>query len=146
MRTAIVGAIAALLLPIGLVSSTTTTAVSAGRDFKAWGNVAAPDQVLRSGCSTYRFRYKIDRAQRNRWAAEFFVVGPNGQGIHAPAVLEGANPPRGRQKFEACRPTVTFGRYKIRMKVTWCEQDCRGEGDKREGFVKPTTFRLTRAR
>ncbi len=141
LRKAIIGAVAALLLPLGLVA-TTPTAASADTHYKKWGTARASDKVLRSGCRDYGYRYRVNRAQRNEWGIEIFFVDPRGRGIAADAKLQGANPPRGRGTFKICRNTTTYGRFKIRMKVTWYKDDFRR--DKREGFVEPTFFRMTR--
>jgi len=143
LRTAIVGAIAALLLPATLVAATPTPA-SAGRDFKPWGYTRAPDQVLRSGCHNYRYTYKVD-PPGFRWAAEVFLIDPRGVGLASAAFLKGGDPKQGSETWRICRASTKPGRFKMKMKVTYCEErECRSPTDPRRGYVKPSYFRLTR--
>jgi hypothetical protein len=56
------------------------------------------------------------------------------------AVLSSSDPDRGFASFRFCSRAVTYGVYKIRMKVTWRE----GAYQNHEGWVRPTYFRLER--
>lgn len=134
LRRVIAWASAAVLLSTLLVAASATTATA----YRPWGETSARNQVLKPGCKTYHYRYVVDPPSRE-WAAEIFLKGPRGGGI-AHAVLDSnADPARGHRTWRLCRASLIAGRHKIKMKVTWL----RGF-EKREGWVKPSYFRLRR--
>ncbi|GAA4688361.1 hypothetical protein [Nocardioides nanhaiensis] len=132
--------LSAVALTGTLLAVTGPPAQAAGQPGKpaTWGSTKAPNQVLKRGCASYRYRYVIT-PPTDQWAAELFLTGPGGKALAGPAFDAGANPPRGKAFFRLCAPSLRLGRYKIRMKITY--QD---GFDKFEGFVRPSTFRLTR--
>jgi hypothetical protein len=132
LRRLIAGSSSGLLLAAGLVGS------SAGA-YEPWGSTRAADQVLKSSCAYYHYRYVID-PPTDDWAAEIFLVGPKGGPIASAALDVNSDPATGKEHFRLCRPSITPGRYKIRMKITYLVDGY----DKFEGFVKPSYFRLTR--
>lgn len=138
----IAGTGAALALATGLLVSAAPSAPAAPH-YKPWGAVRAPDQVLRDGCHRYRFHYRIT-APTDSWAAEFFLVNPNGRGITSTAVLAESDPARGWLRWTICRPSTVYGRHKIRMKVTYNPQPSDPTADNKDGWVKPGFFRLTK--
>jgi hypothetical protein len=142
LRTSIAGSSAALALAAGLLVAAAPSA-DAQPDYKPWGSTRAPDQVLRNGCHKYRFHYKIT-APTHSWAAEFFLVNPNGRGLTSSAVLSESDPEQGWLRWTICRASTVYGRHKIRMKVTYNPEPEDPTADNIDGFVKPSFFRLTR--
>ena len=133
LRRLIAGSSAGLLLAAGLVGS------SAGAAYEPWGSTRAADQVLKSSCAHYPYRYRID-PPTDDWAAEIFLVGPRGGRIASAALDVNSDPAAGIEHWRLCRPSLTPGRYKIRMKITYLVDHY----DKYGGFVKPSYFRLLR--
>jgi hypothetical protein len=132
VRRLIAGTSAGLMLAAGLVGS------SAEAAYQPWGGTHAADQVLKSSCASYHYRYRID-PPTDDWAAEIFLSGPKGGPIASAALDVKSDPAVGKEHWRLCRPSITPGRYKIRMKITYL----RGY-EKHEGFVKPSYFRLVR--
>ena len=89
-------------------------------------------------CAHYAYRYRI-KPPINDWAAETFLIGPNGVPLSSGALDVGSDPAVGKEHFRLCKASITPGRYKIRMKITYLDGY-----DKFEGFVKPSYFRITR--
>jgi hypothetical protein len=158
LRRLIAVAGTALMLSSGLIASapaSTGSALSAssspatasgGYDEdnpKTWGATRAPNQVLRAGCHRYRYHYRIDVPD---WAAEIFLVNPNGRAIVNDIALEATEPSKGWRRWstEICRASTTYGRHKIRMKITWTPDADDPTDDNIDGFVKPSFFRFTR--
>jgi hypothetical protein len=142
LRKSLAGSSAALALATGLLVSAAPEAPAAPH-YKPWGSVRAPDQVLRDGCHRYRFHYRMN-PPTNSWAAEFFLVNPNGHGLTSTAILTESDPAKGWKKFTICRASTVYGRHKIRMKVTYDPQPSDPTSDNVDGWVKPGFFRLTR--
>lgn len=122
---------------LGLLGAVPAPADAAPR-YQPWGSTSSKDFKLKVGCHPYRFSYRIT-APTDEWAAEFFVVNPNGRTIASPAIDAGSDPERGTITYTVCKPSTVRGVHKIKMKVTW--QDGRFIT---AGFTKPTTFRFTR--
>lgn len=129
---------AAMLASLLVVSVPTSS--EAARDFKPWGTVMSKNHVLKRGCHDYTYRYKIT-APTNQWSAEIMFVDPNGIGLAAATIDTNADPDQGRRKVTVCRSSAPYGRYKIKMKVTYSKDRI-----VRDGFVKPSTFFFTRPR
>jgi hypothetical protein len=112
-------------------------------EYKRWGRAWAPDQPLRRGCHPVRFRYRIDPPTSD-WVAEIFMVGPTGRRLAWVMKWDDFHPAAGRDRFEICRCNTRFGVHKMRMRITWYEND--PEATPHEGWVRPTRFRLYRPR
>lgn len=131
LRRLIAGSSAGLLLvAAGLVGSTAEAA------YKPWGSTRAADQVLKRSCAYYPYRYRINPPVDD-WAAEIFLSGPGGVPLASAALDVDSDPASGRQHWRLCRPSISPGRYKMRMKITYIR-----DYQKFEGFVKPSYFRL----
>ena len=129
---------AAMLASLVVVSAPTSS--EAARDFKPWGKASSKNHVLKRGCHDYTYRYKIN-APTDQWSAEIFFVAPNGIGLAAATLDTNADKDKGKRKLTVCRHSAQYGRYTIKMKITYSEGRTI-----REGFVKPTKFRFTRPR
>jgi hypothetical protein len=87
------------------------------------GRVWRGDGVLKYGCTSYGFRYRV-RPGDNHWAAEFFLGGPERDGHRRERLAtvvktsDAEDPKRGRGRFELCRTATRPGRFKIRGKLT----------------------------
>lgn len=144
LRSATLGTLTALLMTVGGVSATdatsSTSVAARTTGAQAWGSTKAPDQVLRKGCRNYRLSYRIT-TPNDEWQAEMFVTDPRGRAIASVLVDAGSNPRKDIRTFRTCRASTTYGRFKLRMRVTYTVGY-----EKHVGFVKPTFFRLTRRR
>jgi hypothetical protein len=140
LRRSIAGSGAALMLSAGLVAG--APPATAHDHWKPWGATRAPDQVLRAGCHGYRYHYRVS-PPTDSWAAEFFLVNPNGRKIASEAIASESDPDRAWLKWTICRPSTVYGRHKIKMKVTYIDPED-PTPDSVSGWVKPSTFRLTR--
>ena len=107
--------------------------------YQPWGTAVSTNKVLKPRCHHYPFRYRIN-APSDDWAAEIFLTNPRGVGIASQALLSNADPDRGRASWRFCRNSTSYGRYKIRMKITYHDEN----GDNHAGFVRPTYFRMVR--
>lgn len=136
-RTITAGTGAAALLAATLVTGATGPA-EASPTYHPWGSTSSKDHVLKQGCHSYRYSYRIT-APTDDWAAEFTIVNPNGRALASGAVLSESDPEAGTKRFRLCRASTVYGQHKIKMKVTW--QDDREITD---GWVKPSTFRFKR--
>jgi len=141
LRRWIAAAGAALMLSSGLIAS--APPVAADHHWKKWGATRAPDQVLKDGCHRYRYHYRIDV---KNWAAEIFLVNPNGRTVAHDVIIDVTEPRRAWRRWstEICRASTTYGRHKIRMKITWSPDPDDPTPDNVEGFVKPSFFRFKR--
>lgn len=105
---------------------------------KPWGKITAADQTLRSGCHRYRIRYVV-KAPTNRWAAELFMINPNGRRLASFAVDVDSDPARGYWRPTICRWSTVYGKHVLRMKVTW-----QRDRNVYDGYVRNGSFRFTR--
>ena len=103
-----------------------------------WGRTSSADHVLKKGCERYRYRYRVTAPDRE-WMAEVFLVDPRGRGVGSRSFHTPADPAQGAPRWKLCRATAGYGRYTIRMKVTWSDGY-----EQHSGWVKPSYFRMTR--
>lgn len=129
LRTAILVALAALLLPAAPATAWTD-------DF---GHTRSRDRVLRHGCHDYPYRFVV-KAPTDDWTLETFLIDPTGEGLGSGAFSSESDPDRGRSEFRICRYTTQPGRFTIRAKLVWY----RGYDEHIVRF-KPSHFRLHRA-
>jgi hypothetical protein len=137
-------------MPHPLAARAATTALIAGllvagppspaeaRDFKPWGSTSSKNHVLKRGCHDYTYRYRIT-PPTEQWSAEIFFVGPGKLGLGSGLLDSAIDPKRGTKTIEVCRATAPYGRYKMRMKVTFNR-----DREVIDGFVRPSFFRFTR--
>ncbi|GGO74628.1 hypothetical protein GCM10012276_23030 [Nocardioides deserti] len=114
---------------------------AAAYDHRDWGKTGAPDRKLRNGCHQYNYHYVIDPPSDD-WAAETFLVDPTGEKLASGAFDVDADPARGQSSWTICHASTVPGKFTIKMRVTW--QTSLTEIHK--GWVKPSTFRLSRKR
>ena len=134
LRRVIAGTSVGLMLAAGLVGSPAESA------YEPWGSTSAKTQALKPGCAHYPYRYRVT-PPTDEWSAEIFLISPKGVPLAAAAVDANSDPAVGIERWRLCRPSITLGRYKMRMKITYLDGF-----DKFEGFVKPSYFRLVRRR
>lgn len=137
LRRALAAAGSATLLT-GLLVAGATGSAEAHPTYHPWGTTTSSDHSLRTGCHSYRYRYSIT-APTEQWAAEIFVVNPNGRVITSGSLDAASDPDRGSLRMRVCRPSTVYGVHTIKMKITW--QRDRVVTD---GYVKPSTFRFSR--
>lgn len=134
---ALVAVLVAALLALVPSASPRAEAV----DYKPWGRVKAPDQALLMGCHRYVYRYRVHPPSED-WMLEIFLISPNGQPL-AHEVYDGAfDPNRDRRKWTICKASTTYGRHKLKAKVTWTEDDV--DMTAHVGWLRPSYFRLYR--
>ena len=114
------------------------------RRYHDWGRVVSGDHVLRQLRHKYRYHYVI-KAPTRFWSAEIFLINPHGDGLASYAIDANSDPDHGNLKWTIHGANTTYGRHVMRMKITYC-RDKACTGDKREGFVKPSSFRMLRPR
>ena len=141
MVRAVIARLGAIALVTGLaVVALPATPGADAATYQPWGRASASDKVLRPGCRNYQFIYRID-PPGDEWAAEVFLSS-RGKGLASRAFASNADPARGRSSFRLCRQSVTYGTFKIRMKITYRK----GYYENGEGWVRPTYFRMVRPR
>ena len=147
LRRTFAVAVTALLLSSGLIASAPTTASGPSYDMdnpKTWGATRAPDQVLRKGCHRYRYHYRIDVPD---WAAEIFLVNPNGRTLAHDVIFHASEPRKGWRRWSThiCRASTTYGKHVIKMKITWDpDQGSDPTPDNIDGWTKVSSFRFKR--
>lgn len=124
----------ALLASLLVVASPPSS--QAAPDYKPWGTVTSKNHVLKGGCHRYVYRYKIT-SPTNQWSAEIFFISPNGTGLAASAIDSGSQRAKGKRRITVCRPSTSYGKHKIKMKVSYTEGN-----DLITGRVKPSSFRF----
>jgi hypothetical protein len=136
----LVRTLVSLLLGCGLLVAAPATAGDAD-----YGRVWRDDGVLRHGCHTYRFRYRV-RPGNDNWVAEFFLRGPGGEGLGTAAKDSDLHRTRGRGRFTICHQSTRPGRFRIRGKLSiHHEEDLNPLTPPQEPtvkWVKPARFRL----
>jgi hypothetical protein len=140
--------LAALLATVALVLSMTVALATPAdaRTYEPWGKTSASNQVLKRGCHYYYYSYKI-HAPTPYWAAEIFLKKPNHRPIASDSLDANSDPSSGRRHWSTqfCNPAtvkVRPGRFKISMKVTYCQTPSCTSETPRAGFVKPSYFRF----
>ncbi len=109
--------------------------------YKDWGRVTAPDQPLLTGCHKYVYRYRIHPPSED-WLLEIFLMSPDGQPLRH-EIFDGAfDANRERNKWTICKASTTYGRHKLRAKITWTEDDI--DMTSHVGWLRPRYFRLYR--
>lgn len=139
-RAALRPALGALV--VALVSALALVATDGPADaYRPWGRLRAADRPLSAGCDTYAFRYRVD-PPRDEWLAEMYVVSPDGVGLHHTVMDSEFHENRGRIRYTICKSSTRYGKHKLRMKITWYEND--PADTKHTGWVRPSYFRLYR--
>ncbi len=127
-RISAAGVIAGALLAAGLPAATAGDA-----DF---GRLWRDDGVLRPTCHDYRYHYKV-KPPTDDWMLETFLVDPRRHTIASDGRIAGADPKKGVGTFRFCRYNTTYGKFKVRGKLTY-----RDGYDQRVTWIKPGFFRL----
>lgn len=136
-RTALVGAsLAALLLPLGAApaSSAPEVAPKADATVKVW----SPDGVLKN-CAGHRYRYAVDVPSGDSWAVEIHLVNKRGKTVSFGYEIKGADPKKGKGRFQICAHDVRPGKYKVKAELIWSHYS-----DQENVWAKPRTIRLRR--
>ncbi len=133
------GLVLALCSALLLAPSATAPAQAAPR-VQTWGSTSAPDQVLRGGCHSYRYRYVVD-PPTDDWMAEIFLVGPGRVGLAHATLFSDSEKPKGRRTWRLCSPSLQTGRYVMKMKISYLDGDA-----ETIGRVRNSRFRLTATR
>lgn len=109
--------------------------------FAKYAETARGDGTLRKGCHNYRYKYRITPPkQADSWGLELFLTDPTGEDVASGGELFGSDPPKGKGRFRVCSTSTEPGTFKIRGKFTYYVG-----WDRKQGWIKPTRFRLERA-
>ena len=138
---ALVALLVALWLVPGLLPGPGPVPAADAVTYHKWGRAAAPDQRLRSGCHDYRYHYRI-KVPSNEWNAEVFLVNRKHVALGTQNFETPDDGKRGHATFRVCRQSTVAGRHKLKMRVSWYEND--PERTVHRGWVRPTYFRLYR--
>lgn len=141
LRTMIARLVTTALLTgllVGLLVVSSPGSSQAAARYESWGSVSSKDHVLKRGCHDYGYRYQITTPTRE-WMAEIFFLTPDGEGLASATFFSQSDPNRGHRRLTVCRSSAPYGRYKIKMKVTW-------QRENETARVKPAFFRFTRPR
>ena len=127
-RAVLVGIVSCVLLVMG--------APAADAGDPDLGRVWAKDKVMRAGCHSYKYQYKVTPPESD-WSLETFLIGPHGKELAAGQMLFNSDPDRGSSHFRVCRATTHFGKFKIKGKITYGQES-------EEHWVQPGYFRMRR--
>lgn len=101
------------------------------------GRVGSPDGVLRHGCRSHPYRYRV-HAEDSDWSLELFLVDRRGRTIANGYEWKDADPAKGRGRFRFCSQATTPGRFTVRSRLTW------DDGAYHEKRLEPRRIRLRR--
>jgi hypothetical protein len=130
--------LAALLLPVGVAPATAEPLLA--REGGASAQVWSRDGVLKKGCPGHRYRYAVEAPTGNgdSWALEVYLVR-HGRIKAMGYQVSGADPQKGRGKFQFCSQNMRPGRYKVKAQLIWSHYS-----DEYRLWAKPRTIRLRR--
>lgn len=132
MRAKLLAIVCGLMLAMSLVAAGRVAAA------EPLGTTSARTQVLHQGCHAYPYSYRVNPPpDTTTWSAEIFLIGPRGYKLASAYFLSPEDATRGKSAWRLCRASITRGRYKMRMKVTFIDTY-----DVATSRVKPTTFRI----
>ena len=103
----------------------------------ATGSVRSADGVLKRGCQSHGYSYRV-RPGGSDWSLELFFVGPRGKQVSTGYEWKGKDPKRGRGRFEFCSQATRPGRFTVRSRLTW------DDGRTHEKWLEPRAIRMHR--
>ena len=137
-RLALAGAmLAALLLPLGAVPATADP--TAARETAAGARVWSGDGVLRKGCPGHGYGYAVRVPAGDSWSLEVFLVNRRDRTVAMSYQIKGADPKRGKGRFQYCSQNMRPGRYKVKARLIWSHYS-----EEYRLWAKPKTIRLRR--
>ena len=100
------------------------------------GRLWATDKVLKRGCHTYHYQYRVT-SSADEWALEIFIKDRTGETIASNAKDSFADSKRDSGTFRLCRANTRLGKFRIKGKFT------RYDGyDQYVGWVQKGSFRV----
>lgn len=105
----------------------------------SWGQTGAPDRTLKKGCASYNYHYKLTPPPGD-WMLETFLFDSNKKRLGSGYFLSAADPAKGQSSFAFCALNTVPGTFTIKAKLTVSNPDAR------QRWLKPSTFRLVRAK
>jgi len=129
--------LAALLLPVGGAPASSAAPVSAA-DAEATVKVWSPDGVLRN-CAGHGYRYAVDVPAGDAWALEVHLVNRRGKTRSFGYEIKGADPKKGKGRFQVCAHGLRPGKYKVKAELIWSHYS-----DQYHVWAEPRTIRLRR--
>lgn len=109
------------------------------RDRSDYGRTHAEDGELRSGCHNYPYRYVVT-PPKNDWLLETFLDDRTGETVASGMYSSDSDPARNRSHFRFCRYSTYAGKFKIRAKLTWYDD----QGGAHKVWLNPSYFWLRR--
>jgi len=144
MRRAVAGVVAVLaMIVVVAVASGPPVGAASTRSVEShpeWGSVHAGDGVLKRGCRSYLFSYRVTPPDDGYWDLAVSVVGPSGRTLFFGYVPEGS-PRAGTSSYRLCRSKTRPGRYKLKAVVTVMDSN-----DVAQGRLQTVKFRLRKPR
>lgn len=138
---------AALTVVAGLVAlglglpSPAGAAEAKSESHPEWGATFAKNGVLKRGCRTYHYGYRID-PPKGDWQFETFIVGPGGVALASNTFQINMDPLQDdKVPYRICKPSTRAGVFKIRAKLSTLVDD-----ELTEGWLPVTRFRLRHPR
>ena len=104
---------------------------------RATGSVHSGDGRFEHGCQSHPYRYRV-RPRGSDWSLEIFLIDPRGKQIATGYEWKGADPKRGRGRFEFCSQSTRPGKFRVRSRLTW------DDGMEHQKWLEPRTIRLRR--
>ncbi|MBC9735224.1 hypothetical protein [Nocardioides marmotae] len=101
-----------------------------------WGKVMAANGVLKKGCASYPYRYRLT-LPTDDWEMEVVIKDPDGRSVGSAFLVSDSEPTAGKRWFKMCGVVTRPGKFTIRTKLAvwdgWSEEP---------GRLRTETFRL----
>jgi hypothetical protein len=143
-RTRVTGLAATLALAAGALGGVALPAHAGPADDlhsiehqHASGTVRSADGILRKGCHSHAYRYRV-HAEKSDWSLELFLIDPDGEQVANGYEWKGHDPARGRGPFELCAQPTHAGTFTVRARLTW------DDGEYHEKWLEPQKIQLRR--
>ena len=143
-RTRLTGLAATLALAAGALGGTALPATAGAADelhsfehVDASGTVRSPDGILRKGCHSHGYRYRV-HAPESDWSLELFLIDPDGEQVANGYEWKSHDPARGHGRFELCAQPTRAGTFTVKARLTW------DDGEYHEKWLHPLKIQLRR--
>ncbi len=135
--TAVLAAVALAVTPPATALPDPEDELHSLQHVRATGSVSSADGAFERGCQSHGYRYRV-RPKGSDWSLELFLVDSRGKQIATGYEWKGADPRRGRGRFEFCSQPTRPGKFTVRSRLTW------DDGQYHEKRLEPRTIWLRR--